>query len=172
MKTTLLVLSISFFLFLSCEKTDEQKSDMSNGETPANSENFYENYLTPADIEKVTGMTGVKSIPRDPKIGAGGNLNFATSDNNLIVMIQVVSKSYYEGYKQFYKGDITNLGEEAMRGATIQNNAENLVAFTKGYYCVALTVFADMKKADQSAFTPMLTIEQTTELAKIIESRM
>jgi hypothetical protein len=97
--------SISFsvllfsMLLVSCGgefKEDKTTAGVRESETPVASES-YNDYLTAADIEKVSGLTGVKSIPRDPGKGAGGNLNFSASDDNLIVMVQFVNKSYYEG---------------------------------------------------------------------------
>jgi hypothetical protein len=174
--TPCLTVIVSVLLFsmiqISCGgevKEDTTTTGVRESETPVASES-YNNYLTAADIEKVSGMTGVKSIPRDPGKGAGGNLNFSASDDNLIVMVQFVNKSYYEGYKEVCKGnnEITGLGDQAMRGATIPSYPENLVAFTKGNSCVALTVFANMRETGKN----MLTIEQATELARVIASRL
>jgi hypothetical protein len=157
-------------LIISCgEKAAENKTsgENSNIESPV-SQNSYESYLTAADIEKVSGLPGVKLTPKDPKKGAGGDLNFATSDDKMIVMVQIVDKSYYAGFKEFFKGDIEGLGVEAMHGATLPNYPENNVSFVKGNKCVALTTFINMNDLSKN----MLTIEQTTELARIIAARM
>jgi hypothetical protein len=125
--------------------------------------------LSAADVIKVSGLTGAKLIPKNPGIGAGGALNFATADRKLIVMVQVENKSQYIGYKKyFFKAAVKGLGDEAMQGATVPNSPSNLVAFTKGTNCVALTVFGDQNNPGKN----MLTIEQTIELAKIIVSRI
>lgn len=130
----------------------------------------YDSYLKAGDIEKTAGLKGVKSIERNPSIGAGGDLNFATADGKLIVMIQVVSKSQYAGYKQyFFKSDIKGVGEQAMEGTTIPGMPANLVAFTKGVECVALTAFGDQASDGKKN---MLTIDQMKDLAKTIASRM
>ena len=130
----------------------------------------YDGYLKASDIEKTAGLKGVKSIERNPSIGAGGDLNFATADGKLIVMIQVVSKSQYAGYKQyFFKSDIKGVGEQAMEGTTIPGMPPNLVAFTKGVECVALTAFGDQASDGKKN---MLTIDQMKALAKTIASRM
>ena len=44
-------------------------------------------YLTVQDVEKITGLQGVKLVPRDPSKGAGGDLNFANKDGKLILMV-------------------------------------------------------------------------------------
>ena len=55
-----------------------------------------------------------------------------------------------------------------MQGATLQGLPNNIVVFTKGFSCVALTVFGNPAKLG----TNMLTATQTIELAKIIAGRM
>lgn len=126
--------------------------------------------LTAADVIKVSGLTGAKLIAKNPSTGAGGDLNFATSDNKLIVMIQVVHIRNYAGYKQITIKPVAikGLGDQAMQGATSAYTLPNQVAFTKGNTCVALTVFGDTKNIGKN----MLTMEQTIELAKIIAARM
>lgn len=126
--------------------------------------------LTAADITKVSGLTGAKLTPKNPQIGAGGDLNFATADNKLIVMVQVVNKRDYVGYQK-YDVKVTvikGLGDQAMQGATSTYTPPNQVVFTKGHTCIALTVFGDPQNVGKN----MLTIEQTVELAKIVASRM
>jgi hypothetical protein len=128
----------------------------------------YDNYLKTSDLEQVARMKGAKSIARNPSIGAGGDLNFTTADDKLIVMVQIVDQSHYAGYKKmFFKADVKGLGTQAMQGATFPGAANNLVAFRKGSKCVALTSFMDMKTSKN-----MLTPEQLIALGKIIASRM
>ncbi len=61
-----------------------------------------EKYLTGADIEKVTGMKGVKLIPAGSVAGAGGDLNFADASGELILMIQFTDAKTYAGFKSKY----------------------------------------------------------------------
>jgi hypothetical protein len=130
----------------------------------------FDNYLKAGDLEKATGLKGVKSIVKHALPGAGGDLNFATADDKLIVMIQVVGKSNYAGYKKyFFKADIKGVGDEAMEGATIPGQVSNLVAFTKGTECVALTAFGDAASGGKKN---MLSVAQLMGLAKVIASRM
>ena len=130
----------------------------------------FDNYLKTSDLEKATGLKGVKSIAKQSLPGAGGDLNFATADEKLIVMIQVVGKSNYAGYKQmFFKADVKGVGDQAMEGTTIPKQPSNVVAFTKGTECVALTAFGDPASGGKKN---MLTVAQMIELAKIMASRM
>jgi hypothetical protein len=126
--------------------------------------------LTAADITKVSGLAGAKLVPKNPSKGAGGDLNFATSEDKMIVMVQVVNKRDYVGYQKIdvKVTAIKGLGDQAMQGATSTYTPPNQVVFTKGNTCIALTVFGDPKDFGKN----MLTIEQTIELAKIIISRM
>jgi hypothetical protein len=156
-------------LLISCGGGVKEDKTTAVISTPVESKS-YNDYLNATDIEKVTGMTGVKLIKKDGSKGAGGHLNFAASDDNLIVMIQFVHVSQYEGFKLLCKeiSEIKGLGDQALRGSTIISYPENVVAFTKGNTCIALLAFGDMNDLGKN----MLTIEQTTELAKIIASRL
>jgi hypothetical protein len=159
-------------LFISCSKNSKKNEAATatnkSTEKTVVQENHYENLLTATDVEKVSGLKGVKYIQRNPHIGAGGDINFAVNDKDVVVMIQIVNKDSYEGYKQFFKSGIKNLGDEAMQGGTLKGFPDNLVAFKKGDKCVALTVFIDKNDFSKN----MLTIDQTIKLAKIIEAKI
>lgn len=128
----------------------------------------YDKYLTAADVLKVSGITDVKPVAHNPSVGAGGDLNFATSDGRMIVMAQFVDKRYYADYKKaYFQAAVTGVGEEAFQGATIPNSPPNVIIFRKGDKCIALTGFQDF-----ISWKNMLTIEQIITLAKIIVSRM
>jgi hypothetical protein len=130
----------------------------------------YDNYLKADDIEKVTGLKGVKSMDKNTSVGAGGDLNFTTADGKLILMIQVEDKGQYAGYKKYYfKSDIKGIGEQAMEGASFPKMPSNLIAFTKGGKCVTLATFVDMASGGKKH---MLTISQMTTLAITVASRM
>jgi len=127
------------------------------------------NYLTTQDVEKVSGIKNIISVPKGSIPGAGGDLNYATEDSNLIVMIQITDKSNYESYKSYYfKSEIKFLGDEAMEGATMKGVPDNIFVFKKGEKCVALTVFMDQNDFKKN----MLSHDQVTQLAKIIDSKI
>ncbi len=132
--------------------------------------NAYAGYLTAADVERVTGRPGMKAIDRDPSVGAGGDLNFATRNDETALMVQIVDKSYYAGFKEpYFKSALPGIGDEAFEGGTLPGYPPNIVVFAKGDKCVALTAFGDLK-ADTP--TNLLTTGQLAELARIIASRM
>ncbi len=148
-------------------KADVIKKDIND--KPILQVNKSSDYLNTSDIEKVAHIKGVKLIPKNPLKGAGGDLNFATNEGKLILMVQIVNKSNYEGYKKyFFKSDIKDLGIQAMEGGTLPDRENNLVVFTKGDKCIALTVFADLNDTNKN----MLSVEQTIKLAKIIANRI
>ncbi len=130
----------------------------------------FDNHLKISDVEKATGLKGVKSVAKGSATGAGGDLNFATADGNLALMVQIVDKSQYVGFKQyFFKADLNGVGDQAMVGGTVPKSPSNLVVFTKGSRCVALTAFADPASYGKKF---MLTVAQLTDLAKTIASRV
>ncbi|MGA9293282.1 MAG: hypothetical protein WBV81_11830 [Ignavibacteriaceae bacterium] len=97
---------ILIFSFVSCNQ-DVKKEDNTRSTSPkeqvsrnvsSNTQTSYNNYLTASDIEKITGIKAVKLIPKNPKIGAGGDLNFSTNDDKLIVMVQLVNQNNYPSY--------------------------------------------------------------------------
>lgn len=89
--------------------------------------------LNVADVEKIGGMSGVQMVPKDPAKGAGGELNFATAANKLVLMVMIQPTSTFDFWKKQYGASgepIANLGAEAFRtkpGASI-----SYVVFRKG----------------------------------------
>ena len=128
----------------------------------------YEKYLTGADIEKATGMKGIKRIPRGSAAGAGGDLNFTDASGEPILMIQFADVISFTAFKSKYaKGAVSGVGDQAIQGGSMPGMADNLLAFTKGMHCVVLTAFGDFinKKV-------YLTVDQLTALGKLIASRL
>lgn len=131
-------------------------------------QNSYEKFLTVGDVEKVTGLKGVKQIPRGSAAGASGDLNFADSSGEMILMAQFSPAKNFESYKTKYgKTPVSGLGTEAVKGALLPGMPENLVAFSKGTHCVVLTAFGDFIKKKV-----YITADQLAELGKILASRM
>ncbi len=128
----------------------------------------YEKYLTGADFEKVTGIKGVKLIPRGTVAGAGGDLNFADDSGELIMMVQFTDAKNFDGFKTKYaKGAVSGVGDKAFQGSAMPGMPDNLLAFTKGAHCVILTAFGDFIKKKV-----YLTVDQLTALGKLVASRI
>ncbi len=128
----------------------------------------YDKYLTPADVEKATGLKGVTSVARGSTAGAGGDLNFANAAGDLILMVQFADAKNFAGVKAKYgKAAVSGLGDQATAGASMPGMGDNMVAFTKGAHCVVLTAFGDF--VNKKVY---LTVDQLTAVGKLIASRL
>lgn len=124
-------------------------------------------YLTVTDVEKVSGLSGIKLVPKDPSKGAGGDLNFATADEKLFVMFKLSSASAYKTYAAsatMFHSTITGIGDEAFIGP--KNSPQYGLLFRKGQHTVELYGYLVPPKGTT------LTIEQLKQLGKIVESRL
>lgn len=135
--------------------------------------------LTPADVEKVSGLTGIKLVPRDPSKGAGGDLNFATSDGKLVLMVLVGGASLYQpskAQKGSFHADVSGIGDEAFDGPSDDSNpfkapggtAEPfLLMFRKGTSAITLSTYMNM-----DAQKLYLSQDKLRELSKTMVSRL
>lgn len=131
----------------------------------------YAKLLTPADVSKVSGLSGVKSIPRDPSKGAGGDLNFALPDGKQILLVTFMDTKAYAQSKAMqgvYGGEVQGVGDEAFVGKVL--GMESILYFRKGTHCVALSSFIDT--AHGWPGKPYLNQQQLRQLAALILSRM
>jgi hypothetical protein len=92
-------------------------------------------YLTVQDVEKITGLHGVKLVPPDASKGAGGDLNFADKDGKLILMVNrnLYSDMLYtqtKNMKDTVKAEIRGVGDAAFIGPA--GNLQYFVSFKKG----------------------------------------
>jgi len=129
-----------------------------------------EKLLTVKDVEKVTGRTGVKLIPKNPVKGAGGDLNFALADDTILVIAAVQDAEMYETWKKqegFFHAAVSGIGDEAFEGPSI-GKSHYIFIFKKGKTAVSLSSFFDMN----SGGDPYLNQEQLRKLAKIMISRL
>lgn len=128
-----------------------------------------EKLLTIVDVEKVAGLKGVKLVPRDPMKGAGGDLNFARPDGNLLVMAILGSTDMlWKGWQQQIGfGPKSDVGDEAFEG----RDAPFVLVVRKGTRAFSLSSFFDPELMAKGNMTPLLNPSQLRELAKIIVSR-
>ena len=129
-----------------------------------------ENLLTVDDVEKATGMKGIKLIPRNPAIGAGGDLNFALEDNTLLLIVAIQDISLYTEWKKqegFFHAAVSGIGDEAFEGPSFGEHRYVLI-FRKGENAISLSSFFNMEARGK----PFLSQEQLRELAKIMISRL
>ena len=125
-------------------------------------------YLTVQDVEKITGLHGVKLVPPDPSKGAGGDLNFANKDGKLILMVQRMLNSdmlysQTKKMKEAFKEDIQGVGDAAFIGPP--GNYPYFVAFKKGKGSGTVSTFL----GDTGT---LLTIDQVKKVAQQIAAGM
>ena len=126
--------------------------------------------LTVQDVEKVTGRTGVKLIPKNPMKGAGGDLNFALADETILVIAAIQKAEMYETWKKqegFFYAEVLGIGNAAFEGPSI-GEARYILIFKKGKTAVSLSSFFDMKAGGD----PFLSQDQLRALAKIVTLRL
>jgi hypothetical protein len=125
-------------------------------------------YLTVQDVEKITGLQGVKLVPANPSKGAGGDLNFANKDGELILMVQRMLNSdmLYSQTKKMngaVKADISGVGDAAFTGPA--GNLQYFVSFKKGKGSGTVSTFL--------TFTgTQLPLDQVKKVAQQIASGM
>ena len=125
-------------------------------------------YLTVQDVEKITGLQGVKLVPPDPSKGAGGDLNFANKDGKLILMANrnLFSDMLYSQTKNMkgaVKQDIQGVGDAAFTGPA--GNLQYFVSFKKGKGSGTVSTFL--------TFTgTLLPMDQVKKVAQLIASGM
>ena len=124
-------------------------------------------YLGVVDIENVSGLKGVQAVARMTLPGAGGDLNFATKNKNMLLMVQITDmRNFAEFKKAYFQKEVKGVGEEAFQGTVVPGAPPSFLAFRKGNTCFTLTGFQDYTTQKN-----LLTIDQITALGKLIASR-
>jgi hypothetical protein len=125
-------------------------------------------YLTVQDVEKITGLHGVKLVPADPSKGAGGDLNFANKDGKMILMVQRMlnSDALYSQTKKMngtVKADIQGVGDAAFSGPA--DMLQYFVGFKKGKGSGTAATFLTLTGTE-------LPMDQVKKVAQQIASGM
>jgi hypothetical protein len=125
-------------------------------------------YVTVNDVEKITGLHGLKIVPRDPSKGAGGDLNFADQDGKLVVMVQrmLFSDALYaetQKMKGVVKAEIAGVGDAAFSGPA--NNPQYFISFKKGKGSGSVASFLTLTGT-------RLTLDQIKKIAQLVASGM
>jgi hypothetical protein len=58
------------------------------------------NLVTTNDVEKVSRIQGIQLVPRDPKMGAGGELNFTLQDGTTLLIVLIRDSSVCNDWKK------------------------------------------------------------------------
>jgi len=123
-------------------------------------------YLSVADVQKVTGLTGLRQVPRNEE--ADGDLNYARPDGKIILSVSFYPSSAYASAKSSrtgFKSNVQGIGEEAFLGPR-DGPPLFILAFRKGAHTVILNTELESSKSTR------LSTEQLTAIAKLIASRM
>jgi hypothetical protein len=125
---------------------------------------WQESLLTPEDVAGVSGLTGVHRVPRNPQVGAGGDLNFAREGDQLVLMANVLGASFFEQLAPRMAGPVSGVGDEALEGP--ESGPRHILLFRKDNWGVALSSFMDVTGE------PLLSQDQLRQLAVIMAGRM
>jgi hypothetical protein len=132
--------------------------------------NPYDKYLTASDIEKITGFAGVKQVARNPQQGAGGHLNFADQNGNMILIASFLTSDDFQAYKSeenMVKTFIQGIGDEAFVGPG-SSDPQYMLLVRKGDKCVALSTFIN----PDDPLKTQIAMPQLIALGKIVVDRM
>jgi hypothetical protein len=147
------------------------------GSAPAKGNPALQSLITVADVEKVSGLTGIKQVLE------GDNVNFTTQDSKMVLKVQVHSHFGDRLYKQTkatslnVHASVSGIGDDAFDGPSDSINMgmssadgkkqPYLLWFLKGSTSVCLATHAD---SHHPQF--YLSQDKLRELAKIVVSRL
>ena len=120
--------------------------------------NPYVQYLTVADVERITGLSGVQQNV-EPAV-----LHFLRSDGKGILQVKFWAKTYFDNFKNNSKcSPITGIGEAALV-STSQLPSE--LIFILGTHCVEISTFP------MEGLRLFLSLDQLKIVATYISSRL
>ena len=126
------------------------------------------NVLTTTDIEKVSGMSGIKLVDKGSISGAGGNLNFATADGKMYAMLVLTDMDIFDQWKareNYTFKQLSNIGDEAYSAPG--GGMQFIVFFRKGKSVGSVSSFINLETGH-----PYLSVEQLSDLARMVVNRM
>lgn len=126
----------------------------------------YAKYLAISDVEQVTGLKGVKLIPKNP--GDDEDLTFATQDGKIVLSVMFLPANAYAGAKSStdgVKSALKDVGEEGFVGPA-SGPPLYILVFRKAAYTVILNTELEGEKQVR------IPIEKLTAIAKLIASRL
>lgn len=127
--------------------------------------------LTPADVEGVSGLSGLTVVPYDPAVGAGGDVNIAAADGQLVAMLVVEGPETWDawltdGYT-VAESVTPPVGDEAFVGPNPDTSTVTYIfGFRKGDIAVVIDTYFDANGET------ILSVEQLRQLAELVNSRL
>ncbi len=133
---------------------------------------IFDKYLSPGDIEKVTGFKGVKLSQSSGK-GLFGNETFRDGNKHLILKVRFMRVALYKKDEAkklgLVKADVKGIGEDAYIGPKVDD--PYIVSFKKGPMYVDLSSFYN-SQSKGSKLMLFINIDQLETLAKIVASHI
>jgi hypothetical protein len=129
-----------------------------------------DNRLTIADVEKISGLSGVTQVAKASAPGAGGGLNFIGPEGKLLLIVNFGSAAFYDGAKKSpitFHALVPGFGDEAFDGPA--GALQYALYAKKGAKAFSLATFFVPRSRPMQ---PRLTMEQLRAAAKIILSRL
>lgn len=124
--------------------------------------------LTVADLEKITGMSGVHATPKNQAKGAGGELNFENAENKLVTIVMIQDAAMFDFWKKQYgtlADPVPSLGSEAF--ITKPKSAIAYIFFKKANKAIWIQSMGWNKKGGNN-----ISDAQLLEMAKLAVSRL
>ena len=137
---------------------------------PSASPAEFSDLLTPADVEQVSGLTGIKAVAHASMVGAGGDVNLVDADGKLVVIANFFSGAEFAVVKRSgsYREALSGLGDAAFVGPSEKIMPTlYVVGFQKGDHTAVLATFFKGATLDTR-----LTMDQLKALAAIVASRL
>lgn len=125
--------------------------------------------LTIADVEKVSGLSGVKQVAQGSMTGAGGALNFAGPDGKLLLMVNFAAASFYDSVKNnqtIFHALVPDVGDEAFDAPP--GAMQYVLYVKKSTKAASLTSFLSTSRP----YAPKLTLDQLKALARVVLPRL
>jgi hypothetical protein len=125
--------------------------------------------LTIADVEKVSGLSGIKQVANGSMTGAGGDLNFVGPEGRLLLMVKFVDARFYEGVRKsttIFHAAVPGLGDDAFDAPP--GSTQYVLYVKKGATAISVTSYLSSTRP----YGPRLTLDQLKALARIILPRL
>jgi hypothetical protein len=125
--------------------------------------------LSIAEVTKITGIQGLKNVPKDPSKQMIGDMNFVKPDGKRILSLvfeTVDLKAYAQAkqsssFKSAYSGPVKGIGDEAYEGPP--KMVSFILTVRKGTHLVTIST-----NLNYETMKPLLTQEQLKKIADII----
>ena len=123
--------------------------------------------LSVADVEKVTGMTGLQLVKQGSSTDAVGRINFAAADGTLVAIMNIGDAVAFDQSMQgmYFSKVTTGTGDMCFVGPSSQVSPTlTLFAAAKGDHAVIMKTFLKAKGGTE-VWVPVAKLQELTGLA-------